>query len=68
MSHHETPTDPGWYDDPEGNKNLERYWNGNAWSGAPRNKPPSLEISGVILIVVGVIVGTILAWWFFFAL
>ena len=54
---------PGWYDDPDGRKGFERYWNGSNWSGAPRRKQPELTMSGVILIVVGTIVLAAVAWW-----
>ncbi len=59
MSHPETPTEPGWYDDPDGKRGIEVYWNGERWSGAPRKKPPELEWSGILLIVVGTIVFTV---------
>jgi len=58
MSAPERPTDPGWYDHPEGRKGMQRYWNGESWSGAPRKKPPELTSSGVVGIVVGTIVFT----------
>lgn len=63
--HHNEPTEPGWYDDPDGRKNIERYWNGSAWSGAPRKKPPQLAWSGIATIIIGTIVLTVLAWWLF---
>lgn len=59
MSSTEVPTEPGWYDHPEGRKGMQRYWNGESWSGAPRKKPPELTSSGVLLIVTGTIVFTV---------
>ncbi|MGB7861410.1 MAG: DUF2510 domain-containing protein [Acidimicrobiia bacterium] len=67
MSHQETPTEPGWYDHPSGERNMQRYWNGDEWSGAPRRRPPQLEWSGIVLIVVGVIVVSALSYWFWFS-
>ena len=59
----DTPTEPGWYDDPDGHKNMERYWNGDSWSGAPRKKQPEMKMSGIVTIVVGGLVLSILVWW-----
>ena len=56
MTVSETPTEAGWYDDPEGRKEIERYWNGESWSGAPRKKQPELKMSGIVTIVVGTLV------------
>jgi len=30
------PTDPGWYDDPEGKATNQAYWNGEEWTGETR--------------------------------
>ena len=56
-------TPPGWYDDPEGRKGVERYWNGTAWSGVPRDKPPSLSLKAVGLMLFGAVVLTGVIWW-----
>ena len=63
MSSPETPTEPGWYDDPDGNRRMQRYWNGDKWSGAPRQRPPELAWSGIALIVGGTIALSVLVWW-----
>jgi hypothetical protein len=54
-----TPIEPGWYPDPKGRKGMELYWDGEKWTGAPRERPPGLTSSGVLLIVAGTIIGTI---------
>ena len=59
MTHSDTPAEPGWYPHPEGRKGMQRYWNGEDWSGAPRKAPPELKSSGILLIVVGTIALTI---------
>ena len=59
MTNSETPKEPGWYSHPEGRKGMQRYWNGENWSGAPRKAPPELKSSGILLIVVGTIVFTL---------
>lgn len=59
MTHKETPSEPGWYQDPKGRRGMELYWDGERWTGAPREKAPQLTSSGILLIVVGTIVGTI---------
>jgi len=59
MTHTETPSEPGWYPHPDGRKGMQRYWNGEDWSGAPRKAPPELKSSGILLIVVGTVVLTI---------
>lgn len=38
---------------------MELYWDGEKWTGAPRERPPQLTSSGALLIVVGTIIGTI---------
>jgi Protein of unknown function (DUF2510) len=63
MSTPRTPSEPGWYDDPDGRRNIERYWNGDSWSGAPRSRPPELKGSVAVLMVVGVVVLAAVAWW-----
>jgi hypothetical protein len=35
------PSAPGWYDDPDGSTNAERYWNGNTWTPERRRKKAS---------------------------
>jgi len=65
--HAEQPEAVGWYDDPEGRKGIQRYWNGTAWSGAPRKKPPSLSLSAVFLTLVGAVVLTVVVWWLVFS-
>jgi hypothetical protein len=35
------PSVPGWYDDPNGSANAERYWNGNTWTPERRRKKAS---------------------------
>ena len=60
MSHSEAPSEPGWYDDPDGKRGIEVYWNGERWSGAPRKKAPEQSWSGILTIVVGTIVFTVL--------
>lgn len=67
MSTPKTPSEPGWYDDPEGRRNIERYWNGESWSGAPRSRPPEFKWWAAVLTVVGAAVGTALVWWIWFA-
>jgi hypothetical protein len=59
MTHSDTPSEPGWYPHPDGRKGMQRYWNGEDWSGAPRKAPPELKSSGILLIVVGTIALTI---------
>ena len=61
------PTTEGWYDDPEGRKGVERYWNGTDWSGAPRQKPPQLTGAAIGWMIVGTIVLSALAWWLIFS-
>ncbi len=56
MTRSETPSEPGWYDDPDGKRGLERHWDGERWAGAPRTNPPELTGSGILLIVVGTII------------
>ena len=63
---HVEPEAVGWYDDPEGNKGIERYWNGTAWTGAPRQKPPKLTGSGIAMMIIGTIVLSSLVWWLIF--
>ena len=64
MSKHAEPPDAvGWYDDPEGRKGVERYWNGTAWSGAPRQKRGALTWSAVAMMLGGAVVLTVLIWW-----
>jgi len=65
--HPEQPEVVGWYDDPEGRKGVQRYWNGTAWSGAPRQKPPTLSWSAVIMMLVGTVVLTVVVWWLAFS-
>ena len=60
------PRAAGWYDDPEGRKGVERYWNGTSWSGAPRKKPPQLTASGIALMIIGTAVLSGLVWWLVF--
>ena len=68
MSHHHgEPDAEGWYDDPEGHKGIERYWNGTEWSGAPRHKPPTLTWGAIAGMLIGTVVLAGLAWWIFFA-
>lgn len=62
----EEPRAQGWYDDPEGRKGVERYWNGSAWSGAPRQKPPQLTLSSIVLMIVGTVLLSSLVWWLIF--
>jgi hypothetical protein len=62
-----TPSEPGWYDDPEGRKDIERYWNGENWSGAQRSRPPEMKVSAAVLTVVGVVVLAALVWWLWVA-
>ena len=64
--HAEQPDAEGWYDDPEGRKGVERYWNGTAWSGAPRDKPPSLSWSAIAWTLLGTVVLSGLVWWLIF--
>lgn len=33
------PTEPGWYNDPEGRYSHQAYWDGEAWTGATRERP-----------------------------
>ena len=61
------PEAVGWYDDPEGRKGVERYWNGTAWSGAPRQKPPSLTWSKIAMMLGGTVVLTVLVGWLIFS-
>jgi len=63
VSHSAKPSEPGWYDDPDGRKKLQRYWNGEKWAGAPRKRPPEQKWSGLILMVVGTIVLSAAIWW-----
>lgn len=63
--HRDHPPAAGWYDDPDGRKGIERYWNGTEWSGAPRNKPPELNWSGIATIIIGTVVLSVVAWWLF---
>jgi hypothetical protein len=63
----EQPDAVGWYDDPEGHKGVERYWNGTAWSGAPRQKPPALTFSAIAMMLGGTVVLTVLVWWLIFS-
>jgi hypothetical protein len=67
VSNQETPSEAGWYDDPDGRRGIERYWNGEKWSGAPRERPPELKGSAAVLTVVGVVVVAALAWWIWIA-
>ncbi len=60
------PDAEGWYDDPEGRKGMERYWNGTAWSGAPRQKPPSLTGTEITYMLIGTVLLAGLAWWLIF--
>lgn len=62
MSSSPNPTEPGWYDDPDGRRGLERHWDGEKWGGAPRQRPPKLTWSGITIIVVGTIVLSAAAW------
>lgn len=57
------PDAEGWYDDPEGRKGMERYWNGTAWSGAPRKKPPSLTGKEITYMLIGTVLLSGLVWW-----
>ena len=63
---HVEPTTEGWYDDPEGRKGVERYWNGTAWSGAPREKARQLTGSAVAMMLIGTVVLAALVWWLIF--
>ncbi len=56
----ETPSEPGWYDDPDGNPGLQRHWDGERWAGAPRQRPPELKWSGILLIIVGTVILTLM--------
>lgn len=42
----ETPTDPGWYDDPAGKKAYQAYWDGEGWTGETR-WPPATTSPGL---------------------
>lgn len=64
--HAEQPEAEGWYDDPEGRKGVERYWNGTAWSGAPREKAPTLTLSAVLWSLVGTVLLAAIVWWLIF--
>ncbi|MEA1903387.1 MAG: DUF2510 domain-containing protein [Actinomycetota bacterium] len=68
MSTSETPSEAGWYDDPDGRRDLQRYWNGETWSGAPRKRPPQLKWSGVLVMFVGGVVLTAVVWLVWIAL
>ena len=59
MTRSDPPGEPGWYPDPKGRRGLELYWDGENWTGAPRETLPQLTNSGVLLIVVGTVVGTV---------
>lgn len=68
MSEHaKQPEAVGWYPDPDGRKGMERYWNGTAWSGAPRRKPPSLSWKAVSLMLVGTVLLSAMVWWLVFS-
>ena len=64
--HPEDPKAEGWYDDPEGRKGVERYWNGTSWSGAPRKKRAELTGSAIAAMIVGTVVVSALVWWLVF--
>jgi hypothetical protein len=64
--HAQQPDAEGWYDDPEGRKGVERYWNGTAWSGAPRDKTPSLSWSAIAWMLLGTMALSGLVWWLIF--
>ena len=68
MSKHpaEQPDAEGWYDDPEGRKDVERYWNGTAWTGAPRDKVRSLSWAAIAWMLLGTMALTGLVWWLIF--
>lgn len=69
MASHD-PGAPGWYDDPDGRSGLQRYWNGEKWTGAPREKPPEATWSGLAFVVVATVLGVVIVgamafnWWF----
>lgn len=65
--HHQEPDVEGWYDDPEGRKGIERYWNGSAWSGAPREKPPQLTGAAVAWMLIGTVLLAGVVWWLIFS-
>ncbi|OYO21513.1 hypothetical protein CGZ93_10255 [Enemella dayhoffiae] len=58
----------GWYPDPAGNSNLQRYWDGEGWttqvrpSGTPkRRRAPLLAgLAAVVVLAVAGVVGTVL--------
>jgi hypothetical protein len=54
------PLEPGWYDDPDGNRGLQRHWDGKRWAGAPRQRPPELKWSGILEIIAGTIILTLM--------
>lgn len=64
---HDEPKAEGWYDDPEGRKGIQRYWNGTSWSGAPRHKPPQLTGSAIAAMIIGTVVFAALMWWLVFS-
>lgn len=57
------PDAEGWYDDPKGRKGVERYWNGTEWSGAPRQKPPSLTGKEIAYMLIGTVLLSGVVWW-----
>lgn len=64
---HVEPDAPGWYDDPDGHKGIERYWNGSSWSGAPREAPPKLTAGGIATMIIGTLALSVLVWWLIFS-
>ena len=47
------PTEPGWYDDPQGAHKHHAYWDGEKWTGqtrSPRRSVGSLVVATVIVL------------------
>jgi hypothetical protein len=64
MDQDQTPTEPGWYDDPQGGSRYQMYWNGNMWTEirstperAGRQAGAAGGTLGVILLVMLIGVG-----------